>query len=249
MKAIVAALLLTTASSAFAANACDSVFPNGDKPVLTNQKLAPKTRFLCFQDFAVLHSGVTHTPLWSAEHLTRDSLNAAKGLTRTNKFYEEPALPPGEGATLEDYRGSSMDRGHNSCAADRSSEEAMRESFSLANMSPQNPTNNRGIWSRLEKSVRKIALRSGEIYVTTGPLFVGNQLRTIGPDKVFVPTQLYKVVYVPSQRLSFAIVVDNIDTDTYSVKTVHQLEAISGISFPGIPESVKDTTIGGLKGV
>jgi endonuclease G len=74
-------------------------------------------------------------------------------------------------------------------------------------------------------------------------------LRTIGPDKVFVPTQLYKVVYVPSQRLSFAVVVDNIDTNTYSVKTVHQLEAISGISFPGIPETVKNMTIGGLKGV
>ncbi|KWU17957.1 DNA/RNA non-specific endonuclease [Burkholderia cenocepacia] len=249
MKAIVAGLLLTLASSAFAADACTSIFPNGEQPVLTNPKLALKTRYLCQPGYAVLHSGITHTPLWSAEHLTRASLQAGRGLTRTNRFYEEPALPAGDGATLADYARSGWDRGHNVPAGDSESEEEMQSTFSLVNISPQNPQANRHTWAALESAVRKLAKQSGEAYVTTGPLFLGRSITTIGRSKVFVPTQFYKVVYLPSQRLSFAIVMDNVDTDQYSVKTVHELEALSGIQFRGIPDSLKDKTIEGVKGV
>lgn len=250
MKAFVAALLLAFATVTSANEACTSIHPGGQAPVLTNQKLAPKTRYLCFEDFAVLHSGITHTPLWSAEHLTRESLASAKGLTRTNRFYEEPSLPAGEGATLADYRhAQDIDRGHMSPAGDRKDAQAMSESFTMANMVPQESSLNRHLWSHIESSVRYLTKKSGEAYVVTGPLFIGKQLQTIGANRVFVPTQIFKVVYLPAQQLSFAIVVDNVDTDAYSVKTVRELEGMSGISFPGIPDSVKDKTIGGLKGV
>ena len=83
-----------------------------------------------------------------------------------------------------------------------------------------------------------------------GPLFSGGELQTIGESRVFVPTQLYKVVYLPARELSFAVVVDNsAPTKDYTVKTVHELETMSGLRFPGIPESLKDKRIGGLKGV
>jgi endonuclease G, mitochondrial len=97
--------------------------------------------------------------------------------------------------------------------------------------------------------VRNIALRNDDTYVVTGPMFSGQQLQTIGPSRVFVPTQLFKLVYVPSRQMAFAVVVDNISTYRYSIKTVHELEAMSGIRFPGIPESLKDLRPGGLKGV
>src|SRR5258708_14146807 len=113
MKKLLAALLAAVATYAFAGPACPQFSPNGQPPVLTNAKLAAKTKALCYSDFEVLHSGVTHGPLWSAEHLTRAHLSAAKGEVRTNKFYEEPALPQGEGARLADYRNSSNNRGHN----------------------------------------------------------------------------------------------------------------------------------------
>jgi endonuclease G len=45
------------------------------------------------------------------------------------------------------------------------------------------------------------------------------------------------------------VVVDNTATDTYTVKTVRELEAMSGLQFPGIPDALKDKRIGGLKGV
>ena len=86
-------------------------------------------------------------------------------------------------------------------------------------------------------------------FASTGPIFSGRQLQTIGESRVFVPTQLYKVVYLPSRQLAFAVVVENVPTDDYAMKTVHELEAMSGLQFPGIPEALKDKRLGGLKGV
>lgn len=249
MKKLLTALLVAVATRASAGPTCPQFSPNGQPPILANAKLAVKTRALCYSDFEVLHSGITHGPLWSAEHLTRAHLSAAKDEVRTNRFYQEPALPQGEGARLADYRKSGYDRGHMSPAGDRWDDEAMAESFTLANVVPQNPTNNRRLWAHIEEAVRRIAANAGDTYVVTGPMFTGRQLQTIGDTGVFVPTQLFKVVYVPSQQLAFAVVVDNEATNRYDVKTVHDLEALSGLRFPGIPEFLKDKLIGGLKGV
>ena len=252
MKKWLISLLMVAASHAThasAATSCTDFTPGGQWPVLTNAKMAPKTRMLCYSDFAVLHSGITHGPLWSAEHLTRDHIEAAKEMTRTNKFFEDARLPDGEGATLADYKRSGFDRGHMSPAGNRWNTEAMAQSFSLANIVPQNRENNQRLWSRIETSVRKLTVKYDDVYVVTGPMFVGAQLQTIGPTRVFVPTKLFKVVYVPSKKLAFAIVADNVATDSYDVKSVHDLEAMSGLRFPGIPENLKDQRPGGLKGV
>jgi endonuclease G len=249
MKRLLAALLIAVSAHGIAAPACSQFVPDARFPVLANAKMAPKTRLLCYSDFAVLHSGLTHGPLWSAEHLTRAHLSEAREQVRTNKFFEDPSLPPGEGATLADYKRSGYDRGHMSPAGDRWDPEAMAQSFTLANVVPQNRDNNEHLWARIESSVRKIAIRYGEAYVVTGPLFAGQTLSTIGTTHVLVPTQLFKVVYVPQANKAFAIVVDNIATNRYDVRTVHELEAMSGLRFPGIPEALKDQRIGGLKGV
>jgi endonuclease G, mitochondrial len=244
-----ASLLLAVASQCFAGDACTGFSPNGRPPVLTNTRMAVRTQSLCYSDFAVLHSGVTHGPLWSAEHLTRAHVLLAEDGVRTNRFYEEPALPDGEGARLADFRRSGYDRGHMSPAGDRWNAQAMAESFSLANMVPQNPVNNRKLWARIEQSVRHLALQSGEAYVVTGPMFAGSEIRTIGERGVFVPTQLFKVVYLPSRAVAFAVVADNTATARYSVVTVHELERSSGISFPGIPEGLKNQRTGDLDGI
>ncbi|MBV8626639.1 MAG: DNA/RNA non-specific endonuclease, partial [Paraburkholderia sp.] len=218
-----------------AAPACSQFVPDGQFPTLTNPRMAPKTRVLCYSDFVVLHSGITHGPLWSAEHLTRDHLEAAKDMTRTNRFFEDDRLPEGEGATLADYKRSGFDRGHMSPAGNRWNAQAMAESFSLANIVPQNRDNNQRLWAHIETAVRKLATKYGEAYVVTGPLFTGEQLQTIGATRVLVPTRIFKVVYVPSQQLAFAIVADNAAVDRYEVRSVRDLEAQSGIAFPGIP--------------
>jgi endonuclease G len=249
IKTFAAALASALCINAFAAGNCPQFSPNGQPPVVTNPKMRAATQPLCYSDFAVLHSGVTHGPLWSAEHLTARHVEDAKDNTRTNRFFPEQRLPPGDSAQLSDYKRSGYDRGHMSPAGDRFSKKGMAESFSLANIVPQDPSNNRRIWSRIEEAVRRLVEETGDAYVVTGPLFSGRQLQTIGETRVLVPTQLYKVVYLPQRQLAFAVVVENVATDTYAVKTVHELEAMSGLKFPGIPDTLKDKRIGGLKGV
>lgn len=40
-----------------------------------------------------MHSGVTRGPLWSAEHLVRANVEAARELVRRDSFHAEDALP------------------------------------------------------------------------------------------------------------------------------------------------------------
>ncbi|KXV03370.1 endonuclease [Caballeronia megalochromosomata] len=248
MRAFAAALLAFVCAGASASD-CPQFSPNGRAPVVVNAKMRAATQEVCYTDFALLHSGITKGPLWSAEHLTTTSVEEAKNNTRTNRFFVEKRLPPGESAQLADYKKSGYDRGHMSPAGDRASKKGMAESFSLANIVPQDPSNNRRIWSRIEEAVRRLTEETGEAFVVTGPLFSGRQLQTIGESRVFVPTQLYKVVYLPQRQIAFAVVVENTPTSTYTMKTVRELEAMSGLSFPGIPDALKDKRIGGLRGV
>jgi endonuclease G len=175
---------------------CRQFFPTGQMPEVPRS--AP-LRELCFSDFAVLYSGQTKTPVFAAERLNRNELSQASEQVRTDRFYAEARLPQAERAVLEDYHGSGYARGHMAPAGDRSTKEAMAQSFSLANMVPQNPTQNSGSWSHIEQDTRKYALRAaGDVYVFTGPVYGGTPQR-IGTGGVAVPSYLYKVVYDPAK--------------------------------------------------
>ena len=91
---------------------CTINYYRGDAPNFVNLKLATNTTELCFDGFTVMYSGITRTPLWSAEHLTRERINNAETLSRLNNFHEENQLPFEIRSTLADYKGSGFDRGH-----------------------------------------------------------------------------------------------------------------------------------------
>lgn len=170
---------------------CTQMFP-GPRPIVPN---AERLRELCFSAFAILHNGKTKTPVFVAQRLNRQMLNNAKGIARTDRFYEEARLPKVERATLNDYRRSGYSRGHMAPAGDMHTVDAMAQSFSLANMVPQDQRHNSGAWSRIENDTRKYVSRAqGDVYVFTGP-FYGNQETVVGEGQVIVPTHLYKVVY------------------------------------------------------
>lgn len=195
-----------------------------------------KARELCYDAFAVLHSGRSKTPLYVAERLSRSQLIDAKDEERTDRFFADARLPRAERAELDDYKGSGYDRGHLSPAADQPTAQAMAQSFSLANMVPQAPQNNRKAWASIEKATRKYALRaSGDVYVISGPFFEG-KVQTIGNDNVWVPKYLYKLVYDPSANRAWAHWIENTD-EARPGKPISYSELVrrTGIEFlPGV---------------
>ena len=157
----------------------------------------PALRELCFDAFAILHNGSTRTPVFVAQRLNRRMLERARQVSRTDRFYAERRLPAAERAELNDYRGSGWSRGHMAPAGDMATPQAMAQSFSLANMVPQNQVQNAGAWNRIEQDTRKYVQRArGDVYVFTGPVYSG-RLRTIGAGRVGVPDYLYKLVHDP----------------------------------------------------
>ncbi|MGI4720551.1 MAG: DNA/RNA non-specific endonuclease [Janthinobacterium lividum] len=225
-------------ASAYAAD-CPTHYLDGRAPEIRNPKLATATRELCYGVFGVMHSGVTRTPLWSAEHLRADNLEAAEGLDRDNAFHAEPRLPRSQRAELSDYARSGLDRGHLAPNADMPDRRAQRESFSLANMVPQDRDHNRHIWAPIEGAVRKMAKREGSLYVITGPAFLGTSLRKVG--NVLVPTHLYKVVYSPRQKAAAAWFVENRADAPIRVIPVAELERIVGIELlPSLSQRQKE---------
>jgi endonuclease G len=230
-----------TAAGASDAN-CAGQLLGGKAPTLTNDKLAAKTHQLCYLGFAVLNSGITRTPLWSAEHLTANRVETAQGLPRKNSFHADPNLPTDERAELIDYKGYPYDRGHMAPNADMPDIVSQKECFTLANMIPQDKDNNEHLWAHIEESVRNLAERDADLNVVTGPIFDGDTVKELH-DRVMVPTKIFKAVYDVKKQEAAAYIVDNAPGETYRVVTIAQLETMTGIKvFPGLPAKVDTST-------
>ena len=234
---------LSAASSALAAPAaCPEHFQSGRAPEVLNVRLLAGTRALCFRGFAILHSATSRTALYSAEYLTRARIAAARGLPRDSEFHPEPALPEEERAELEDYARSGFDRGHLAPSGDMPDEYAQQESFSLANMVPQAPKLNRGIWEGIESAVRKLAEQEGEIYVVTGPVFQGAELQRVG--NVLVPSHTFKAVMSVRRGLAAAYVAKNVETAPWAVINMAQLADLTGLDvFPTLPAGARTVAL------
>lgn len=241
-------LLLSLCSSLLLSSAlfcaptqCDGLYYGNEAPDILNAKLLPKTKELCYSSFALMHSGVSRTPLWSAEHLTKERLRQKS--KRTNDFHPEERLKGDERAELSDYARSGYDRGHMAPAADMGNKKSQHECFTLANMVPQNPENNRGIWSAIESATRYLTNQKGELYVITGPIFSGSQIKRIG-GRVLVPTKLYKAIYDPTSGQGAAYIVANSASNDYEVISIARLEQMSGLDlFPKMSSSAKQNTM------
>lgn len=201
------ALALPAAAAGF--KDCLQFFPKNSPPKVPDAA-ARQVREICYDAFAILHSGATKTPVFVAEKLNRAHLIDAGDEERTNRFFADARLPSREKATLDDYKGSGYDRGHMAPAADMPTAAAMAQSFSLANMVPQAPKNNRGAWANIEKGTRSYAMRAGgDVYVISGPVY-GPKPEKIGSG-VAVPAYLFKLVYDAKTGKSWAHWIENSD--------------------------------------
>jgi len=189
---------------------CKHLFPGG-RPLDTS-RIDRRWRVteLCFDQFAVVYSKLSKSPLIVVEKLNRTVLEDATRQQRTDVFFPDERIKPGERAELSDFAGSGYDRGHLASAGNQGSANAMAQSFSLVNVVLQDSfTNQKGAWIKAEKDTRKYIRRAaGDVWVYSGPLFNGD-VQTKGRNRVWVPSDLFKLVYDGTTGRSWAHIVGN----------------------------------------
>jgi len=187
------------------------------------------------EGYALGYSERYEQPLWVAYRLTAAEVTNAP-VRRASSFHADDAIATGS-ATPQDYAGSGFDRGHLAPAADmRFSAQTMYDSFSMANVSPQVPQFNRGVWRVLEDKVRELALRYDSVVVVTGPVFATNAPPAIiGANGVGVPNGFYKIICctnVPPWICAYLLpnTATNAPPDMFIVPTV-EVERLTGLDF------------------
>lgn len=182
--------------------------------------------------------------MWVAYKLVADSL-ARPSFERKDDFREDPRVRTGS-ASLTDYKGSGFDRGHLAPAADFSYDEfALSQSFYMSNMSPQDPSFNRGVWKKLEDQVRDWAKENQAVYVVTGPV-LGKKLKTIGRNEVSVPEYYYKIVLdiekPEVKAIAFLMKNEKSSAELENfVVSIDELEKLTQLDFfPSMPDELEN---------
>lgn len=171
---------------------------------------------------------------WVVYVITREEVESGQ-VDRTDNFRPDTSISTGS-AELKDYRGSGFDRGHLAPAGDMKWDRtAMSESFLMSNMSPQEPSFNRGIWKRLEEQVRNWAIEKDSLFVLTGPV-LESLVSSIGENEVGVPGFYFKVLVdlSPPDHTFIAFMLPNTGSsgnlDQFAI-TVDSLEQVTGYDF------------------
>lgn len=230
--------------------------PVGEPQLKGSVDAAEHTR-LCRDGYVLSHNNERRVPNWVVERLKPRSFSGpADRDALGNPFAEDPDLKARDlsRATLADYRGSGLDRGHMAPAADmKYSEEAMTESFYLSNMAPQVGIGlNRHIWADLEKLTRQWTCDIRDTIVISGPVFgdtpkkmkhkvAGKMVDT----DIALPDGFYKILYDPKRMRVLGFLLPNKKIDTKGrppeealkpfIRSIHEIEAEAGIEFlPGL---------------
>ena len=197
-------------------------------------KLKKSEEIVCHKSYCLVYSEEHEQAKWVAYILKLGMING--DVKRSNKFKEDPKIKT-KSANDSDYKGSGYDRGHLAPAADMSfSEQSMQESFYYSNMSPQEPSFNRGMWKKLESEVRSYVEYLDKIYVVTGPILVDGLIE-IGANGVDVPKEYYKAALFYSDTCveAIAFVMPNKKLNSESVYnyaiSIDDLEKKTGMNF------------------
>ena len=203
-----------------------------------------KEQIIRHEGYTVSYNSDYRIANWVAYELTAREARSKKA-ERSNKFVPDP-LVKGATALNEDYTRTGYDRGHLAPAGDMKwSMKAMRESFYLSNICPQDPDLNRGIWKELEEQIRLWASENGSLLVVTGPI-ITDDLRRLGKNRVGIPKRFFKVVCTQTagRPEGVGFLFDNRDYGDTSLRAmmipIDSVESVTGIDFfPSLPDSIE----------
>lgn len=207
-----------------------------------------KEQILKRSNYTLSFNKSTNLPNWVAWRLDKKKLAARVSRDRY-KFIADPDMEGKNAVVTQDYAKSGYDRGHMCPANDsRWSGEAMKESFYMTNICPQNPSLNSGDWHELEQACHRWA-EEGPIYIVCGPILYKNESpKYIGKEhKVRVPEAFFKVILAGVENgkpkaigFIYKNSAGNRTLDAY-VNSVDQVERITGYDFfPSLPDDIEN---------
>ena len=198
----------------------------------------------------IKHTGYTvsfnsdwNIPNWVAYELTKEEV--AGDESRSEHFLPDPEIS--NCPTIDDYKNSGYDRGHMAPAGDMKwSSTAMKESFYLSNICPQNHNLNSGDWKSLEEHLRTMATQYDKVYIACGPI-VSASPKTIGKDhKVTVPAAFFKAVLRQKGKFwsaigfMFANEAGHKNLSTYAM-SIEDLQIVTDLDFfYNLPDKIEE---------
>lgn len=171
--------------------------------------------------------------IWAVHQLEREQVLGHQKRTndyRVDNRVSKRVLPT-------NYRRTGFDRGHLVPASDmRKNFSSMTQTFFMTNMAPQRPEFNRGIWSVLEKKIRRdfVATRQKDnVFIYTG-MILSDKLPTL-PCEAAIPEWFYKIIYNQTTHTISSYLIDNhryssSELDSFRV-SVDRIEALTGLDF------------------
>ena len=206
-------------TEALAAEKNDKVDLRSSLPLWSSEKLVVpisslKDQRLTEPFFYIVYDYRTRSPKYVVEYLTRSSLQSSSSYeSKRPNFYPDKSIPSHQfRVNPKDYNDSRYDRGHLAPAADFSAE-LYKETFTMANISPQTSNLNKGFWARFEAFLRILLSPTSMNYmpstfddmlIITGPVYAPSFIndrwvyvhQTIGsfPQLITVPSHFYKII-------------------------------------------------------
>ena len=87
----------------------------------------------------------------------------------------------------------------------------------------------------LEKRVRQWVSQRGELYVVTGPVYIGARPRTLGKNGVAIPSHFYKVAFDPVRIEAIAFLLPNKRLSSHDlprfITSIDDIEQATGLDF------------------
>lgn len=164
---------------------------------------------------------------------TKAKVGCPNPLPRKDNFKPDPLLP-NETNIGADYVNSGTDRGHlmpaksNQCQTPAVQDEC----FYYSNMAAQYHSLNAGDWKSLETLTREWAVKQDSVHIWAGNVGVA---KTLGVNKVAVPTQCWKVVYIVKSKEWLAYLFENNTSKPDGINNnkvlVSDIEKLTGLKF------------------
>lgn len=184
-------------------------------------------------NYTTVYSKSLKYPVLVEWYATKAKVACTNPLPRKDQFAPDPLLPS-ETNLAKDYIGSGTDRGHMCPAADNecSGPKVLTECFYFSNMAPQYHSLNAGDWKSVETLCRDLASKNDSVHIWAGSIGVA---KTLGADKVAVPTECWKVIYVVKTKEWLAFEFKNTTDKPTGVNshqvTVKDIEKLTGFKF------------------